>query len=395
MTEREKETLFEDAIETNLDEALVIAKTIDNKGGRGGWESTLLHKACAESDLAAVKVLIEAGFDKNQYFEDMDHCTDVRGTPLTQAIDHCADEVIEYLLQFDDLDVCRSGYSKDSEAPYWVNGDMIIPFNKLIRTPYIERIVELGGSPDDCDEDDNLLWEVLANKDLVLFDLLMGYGVNTNIEGEYGPFLHQVLTKYLENEDSQWLKIIARVLEKGFDLTTQDVEFETFMSRIVKSYDPDLLKLVGLDKEDMEEVAEYYEKPWPREPYVLFDETSNSEKNAKEVIRMTLEGYYGWRKSKLIRIFNLAVAVLEEEHGEEISFMSDELERMWGEVKYVPFRYFMNEHFSDVDSLEKEYQLFIDSLHESGNFKFEDKSFMYGLSKIETRIEKMKSVETA
>ena len=388
-----KNKLFELMEESDQDSAKYIASSLLNTDCTFHGEYSPLHQACRENNLETAKLLIEVGFDKNQYFELIDHCSDRRGTPLTEAIDVGADDIIGYLLSFDDISASTTGYCKNDDVPYGESGYRIVPFNELFNTPHLKRIAQLGGSPDDADEEDNLLWGVLKSGNLELFNRLVPYGIDINIENDDGSFTHQVLTNYLQTNDICWLEILNRCVSIGVDLSLCDPDGCSFICRIVESHNEALLNLVGLNALTMESVSEYYEKPMPRLPYELLDDRCNEEDVWRNTIPALLDGYYGWEESKLMRIMNLAISVFEETFGDDVPY-EKEIDRVWDELKFAPFAYFMNTTFQSVELFESEFDRFIDSLQTAGKLDEPDKDLNSQIDRIAERLNSMKLKNT-
>lgn len=375
-------------------QAKLIASELNNVCFYGNFEYTPLHDACKEANLDAVKILIEAGFDKNKYFELIDHCSDMRGTPLTEALNYNASEVVEYFLTFDDLDVVTCGYSKSDDTPYWANGCYDIPFNLLFDTPHINRVVGLGASPNDCEPEDSLLWKVYRDCDIDLLKKLISFDVDLNISNEYDTFLHLTRVKYEESGDSKWLDILALMLKSGVDITAGDYDGYSFIERVIESGDEKLLQLVGLSKGSLENVAEQYikpeEDPLANYPHELFYEDENTDDVCQYVIKMVMDGQYGWKKTKLTRILNLAIGALYENAcGPEDHL--EHLENLYDDIEYAQLNAFRNQYLNDPEALEVEFRQFIQSLDEEGKLDNPDKSLITALDQISDRLRKPKT----
>jgi len=379
---------FWELVEEEPKSSKVIASKMIEFYGVDRWEYTLLHEACSLDNVDAVKLLIEVGFDKNAYFEMIDHCSDRRGTPLTEALDNCADDVISYLLTLDDIDATTKGHNK-SDGEYWESGYDIISLNKLFDTPYFDRLIELGVTLEDSDEDDSLLWVAFNNNDLPMFKKLVNLGADLNIEGNDGYLIEQVLSQYLLNNKSEYLAVLKFMVKSGADLNVTCIDYRSIVFEILDSYDDDLISILGINKTDLEEISERYEKPLPKFPYELFDVNINSEDVVKCIASALLDGYYGWQKPKLIRIMNLAISVIIEEHGEDYPNF-DKINRTMQNLDEAQINYFLRENERDVKVLDDEFREFITSLEKEGKLENPSKSLHLDLERIGHKIHEMK-----
>jgi hypothetical protein len=384
---------FWDWIDEQPSVALCFAKeliALNPLDGDEASERTLLHEACSNGYFGAVLTLVEAGFDINAEFAHTVGCSYIEGTPLTEAVSAGAKDIIEYLLSFDHLNVRSLAFDKtDFSGDYHFavedKGSYIIPFNELFNTPFIERVIELGGTPNDYNqEEDSLLWIAFSKGDIQLLEKLINLGADTQIEGEHEPYIHMVLQQYFESKDDKWIKALELLIGQGVDLSIPCFEGETLMQRILKSRDVKLLELVGLEEETMKEVAEYYEEPQPRLPYELFHPEVDADYIRRDTLGALMDGHFGWKIDKLTRIVNLAITVLEEEFG-DIPFM-EEIDAIWGDLEVAQINYFLRKEITDLSAYQQEFGQFIDELDKEKKLDNPSERLDVGLKDIGCRI---------
>jgi hypothetical protein len=383
--------------------ALGFAKelfTLSRADGSEDYEWTLLHEACSRGDSTAVITLVGVGFDINAEYSQTIGCTYKTGTPLTEAISFGAKNIVEYLLSFDHLNVRISEYERDDaddyDAYYYEPGNnesYFIPFNELFDTPFIERVIELGGTPNDYErEADSLLWVAFRKGDIKLLEKLINLGADTQIEGEYGPYIHMVLQKYFDTKDEKWIKALGLIIGNGVNLSILSIGDEPFMQRILQSHDLKLFELVGIEEDTLKEVAEYYEEPQPRLPYELLNPEVKADYLCRQTLPALMEGYYGWQIDKLIRILTLLTAAVEEELGQETPY-DDELGRAWQNLEEVQINALLKMEIVGLKPYQQEVEQFIDDLERYQKLKNPSDRLMIGLEEINFRFkEKQKEL---
>ncbi len=370
--------------------AVTIASELLRVSELEGWEYTLLHEACELDNVDVLKTLIETGFDKNAYSDLKAQGADNYGTPLTKAIESSAEDCIKFLLSFDDLDVTTCGYCKYSETPSWASGLDVVPFNELFETSHLDRVVELGASPSDCDQEDSLLWKAYETADIEMFKKLVNLGADLNIDTENGYLIEQVLAEYLLKDKQVYLPIFRYMVKAGANLTVPCIELRSIIHSVLDSNDEALLKVLGLNKSDMEGISETYEKPLPNYPYELLHEDFDSDDVLNQVFGALMDGHYGWKEAKLTRIINMAISIFEEDHGEDIPF-SNETDHIWANLEQAQVNSFLKRGVSDLESYEREFKNFLSYLEEQGKLDNPSKCLKMGLNEITYNIKKLKN----
>ncbi|MEY8194512.1 MAG: hypothetical protein RPR28_06600 [Cycloclasticus sp.] len=239
------------------------------------------------------------------------------------------------------------------------------------------------------EENEGQFWAALSAGDAGLVIKLIGVGVDTQFEDAYGPYVHQILHKCLKSNDGKWIKVLGALINNGVDLSVRDHDGFSLMEYILESQNPKLLALVGLDKARLAETAEEYVKPLPVLPYELFDVRIEGAQ-ARDVIDALMGGYYGWQETKLIRIVNLAFAVLEELYDGDDSVF-DEHGEILERIGEAQINAFLCRDVSDVRAYEREFEQFISSLEKQGKLDGPDISLIRELDRIAARIKTAKA----
>lgn len=229
----------------------------------GGWNP--LHAASRVGNVAIIKSILRyidkafySFFDVNSEFEIIDHCSDRRGTALTEALLNDHKDAAKILIK-NGADVNATYFGQDFDTPEWQFGNYELASEGgvawwLADEEIFNLCIKHGLDIDATDYNDNSALAYAVDRSMPEKVLhLLSFGANTEkyIDHEYMgriPLLIYAVEIHCNRKTDESFRVVELLLKHGAALSfaCKDCDNESAVDIVLDRKDNRLIELFGL-----------------------------------------------------------------------------------------------------------------------------------------------------